>query len=141
MIPKPKKKRSLTSYKNELNELFSLYVRLEKADPDGWVECYTCGKKKHYKEMQCGHFVPGRTLGILWETTNARPQCKACNVFLHGNLIEYYPKMQKEIGQEEIDRLKRLRKLPVKLSREWYETMIDTYDGYVSRRKSELGLN
>ena len=77
-------------YKKETWKLFSLYIRLKYADDNGYVSCCTCGIKKHYKEMQAGHFIAGRNNSILFEEKCVHPQCGRCNVYKHGNTVEYF---------------------------------------------------
>ena len=75
------KSKSLAKYKKELDAIFSKYVRLVHADNDGMVSCYTCGKLKHWKSQQNGHFVSRQYLATRWEEDNCRVQCAGCNVF------------------------------------------------------------
>jgi len=54
---KKKSQKSVTKLKKELDSWFSLFIRLRNADSSGFIECFTCGCKKHYKQgMHCGHF-------------------------------------------------------------------------------------
>ena len=78
--------------------------------------CITCGKVRPWKShgaaagnMEAGHFLAGRYASILLEETNCHPQCSYCNDQLSGNQGNYTLWMQYVYGQEEIDRLKRLR--------------------------------
>ena len=50
----------------DLDHVFSQYIRCKYADKNGMVECYTSGKKYHWKEIQCGHFIPRANLGTRW---------------------------------------------------------------------------
>lgn len=125
---KPRSKdraRSLTSWKDEAWNVFSKYIRLKYADSKGFVQCVTCGIVKFWKEMQAGHFVPGRGNGILFDERCVHPQCYRCNCILHGNLIEYFPFMVRTYGQEVIDELKRNAKVAVKRTAEWYQQFIN----------------
>ena len=59
-------KSSISKLKKKLWTLFSKYIRLRDSDYRGICSCCTCGIKKHYKEMQAGHFLPGRRNSILF---------------------------------------------------------------------------
>ena len=64
----------------------SLYIRTKDIDKDGNISCYTCNKKLHYTEAQCGHFIHNK---IDMAMNNLKPQCQYCNKWLHGNLANY----------------------------------------------------
>jgi hypothetical protein len=40
-----------------LDELLSKYIRLRDSDEYGMVRCISCGKRMHWKESDCGHYV------------------------------------------------------------------------------------
>lgn len=105
-LPK-KKKVTITQIKKKAWEQFSLYIRRKDAIGD-MVRCVTCGRVKHYKEMQAGHFVPGRHSSVLFDERNVHPQDYTCNVLLGGNGPKYYKYMLSKYGQEVIDELEQL---------------------------------
>jgi adenine deaminase len=111
-------KPSLRSSKKRANDVFSQYIRQKYKDKNDQVQCVTCKTKKHWKEMQAGHFIPGRRNAILFVEDGVYPQCYVCNVLKSGNLIEYYPFMIREVGIKRINELKRLGKqtLQMKIS-------------------------
>ncbi len=90
--------KELTKLKKDTWSWCSKYVRLKYADYNGHDTCYTCGVVKHYKKMQAGHGVAGRTNGILFELKVIRPQCYSCNICKHGNLDIFHTKLEKEYG-------------------------------------------
>lgn len=76
----------------KLDRVFSIYIRQRYAVNE-IAECFTCGKKDHWKKMQCGHFQSRKnystrfgTLDDLDITTelNCQVQCAGCNVFRYG---------------------------------------------------------
>ena len=142
MIKKLKKlkKKSLSLLKRKAWKEFSLWIRLKDSDPDGFNVCVTCGVRRYYTELQAGHFLAGRTNGILFDERGVYPQCVRCNIFLRGNVEEYYPFMLEKHGQEVIDELKRKKKQLLKYSREDYEDMIKKFSDLSLRRKSELRI-
>lgn len=54
---KKTKKPSVAKLKKKLWTLFSEYIR-RLYSHDDICECVTCGVKKHWKELQAGHFIP-----------------------------------------------------------------------------------
>lgn len=81
---------------NDLDFVFSRYIRIKEATSNGLVSCYTCDKIDSWKNMQCGHFIKrGETL-LRWDTRNAKCQCPECNVSLYGNIDVYEDRLDKE---------------------------------------------
>lgn len=103
---KAKKKRvKISTLKNRAWAEFSKFIRLRGADANGMNYCVTCGVKKHWKELQAGHFIAGRLNANLFDERGCHPQCSLCNVVKAGNGPMYYKFMLKTYGQEVIDEL------------------------------------
>ena len=67
----------------KLDTVFSLYIRRRHAKND-IAQCYTCGKKDHYKKLQNGHFMSRKSYATRWDETNCQVQCVKCNMFEQG---------------------------------------------------------
>lgn len=100
-----RKKSPLKLWKEKAWKIFSQYIRIKAADSMGFVRCVTCDTKKHWKSMQAGHFVDGRTNGILFDERGVHPQCYHCNIGLGGNKLLYFRFMQRKFGDAVIDEL------------------------------------
>jgi NinG protein len=111
---------------DELDGIFSKYIRLKYADKDGLCECYTCGKKKKWQEMQCGHYLSRRHMFLRWDERNARPQDEYCNTYKHGNTAVYGIKLEDE-NPGITDILLEESRIPYKWSRIEIIAMIDDY--------------
>jgi len=98
-------KSKLQKLKKKAWSLCSLWVRLQYSDALGQVTCYTCGITRHYKLMQAGHFVAGRTNAILFDVRGIRPQCYGCNCMQGGRPLEYMKHLESDLG------IKKARKL------------------------------
>lgn len=59
--------------------LFSRLIRWTAADERGYCKCVTCGVRKHWSKIDCGHFMSRRFNGTRWHWNNCWPQCKPCN--------------------------------------------------------------
>ncbi len=70
---------SLSNLIDDLDAIFSRYIRLKYADAKGNVECFCCGKKRPIAEMQNGHFIHRTDFGTRFLESNCRPQCPLCN--------------------------------------------------------------
>ena len=99
------KKLTLSKAKKKAWDAFSIYIRTRFADSNGYASCVTCGARKHYKELQAGHFIGGRHNSILFDESNCHVQCAGCNVFGRGMFSRYYEYMLKMYGQEVINEL------------------------------------
>ena len=96
-------------------------------DEKGFNTCITCGKKDHWKNLQASHFIPGRRNSILFLEDNCHAACYACNIMRHGAIEDYYPFMLKTYGQDTIDKIKELKHMIVKFTREDLEKIIEQY--------------
>lgn len=126
-----KAKTPLQKAKDKAWKQFSRFIRLRDClattgDIDYGI-CITCGLRFHFKELQAGHFVPGRGNAVLFDEDITHAQCQKCNVWLYGNLIEYYPKMLKLYGEERVEQMKALRHESIKYSVEEYLQIAENY--------------
>jgi len=87
---------------NKAWKLMSKYIRSLYLNSQGYVECYTCGKKGEFKEMHCGHLFHGR---LDLDTRNLKPQCYSCNVGNSGRREIYMSRLIREVGLEEVQQL------------------------------------
>ena len=71
-----------------LDTVFSQYIRRTDAINE-IAECITCGKKDHYKKLQCGHYMSRRHYSTRWDEDNCHVQCAGCNVFRAGEIYLY----------------------------------------------------
>ena len=78
------KKPSRKTLVNKADKVFSEYIRRRYADDNGVTECFTCGKKDHWKKLQCGHFQSRKHYATRWNEDNCQVQCAGCNVFRYG---------------------------------------------------------
>lgn len=122
----------LKKAKDRAWKVFSLYIRTKYADFDGYVTCVTCGATKPIKEMQAGHFIPGRRGLTFFDERNVHPQDSGCNLFKHGNLIPYYEFMVKTYGQGVIEELKELDKVSKSWTVAEYNAIHDHYKNLLS---------
>ncbi len=123
-MPKIKHKSTKTLKKRAWN-LISEFVRRSAADNNGIVKCYTCAKPHFWTDMDCGHYIHGDNLDL--EINNLRAQCNYCNRRLHGNSGIFCEKLIKEIGSEEIERLRFKKNQVLKLSFTELKQIIEEY--------------
>jgi len=121
----PEKK--LSQVKKKAWRIFSEYYRRKHADSQGYARCYTCGVRKHWKELQVGHLLDGRYNSILFDEHVVRLQCRRCNLFLGGNKEVFIPKFIDEMGRDVYDGLIRQKHQTVKYSVSDLEDMIEMW--------------
>jgi Bacteriophage Lambda NinG protein len=112
-------------YKKKLDSVFSAYIRQKYAHTNGLVKCYTCSTVKHWKEMQCGHWIPRNNLATRFSEENCRVQCVGCNMFQKGKPDVFAV----NLIQEGIDivALQQSRYSVFKIDTAWYIQMIEKY--------------
>tara|TARA_R110000782_G_C14588760_1_gene389516 strand:- start:134 stop:532 length:399 start_codon:yes stop_codon:yes gene_type:complete len=79
-----KKKPKRSTLVKKADAIFSHFIRQRNADHNGMTECFTCGKKDHWKSLQCGHFMSRKHYSTRWNEDNCQVQCAGCNVFRYG---------------------------------------------------------
>ncbi len=82
---------SIPKLKNKLRDVFNKYIRLRDVDENGYGTCISCGNPLRYKtpNAQAGHYYPAPIEILRFNEMNVNLQCKGCNHFKSGNLIEY----------------------------------------------------
>lgn len=103
----PKRKpKSIAALVNIAATLLQRKVRVKAALKEGEIiTCVTCGVKKHWKEMQGGHFISRRFTKYKLLEENVHPQCPACNGPLRGNYHSYTLYMIDMYGRKYVDEL------------------------------------
>jgi hypothetical protein len=82
------KKPSRKTLVKNLDTIFSIYIRRKDAIND-IATCVTCGKKDHYKNLQCGHFMSRSNYSTRWEENNVGVQCYGCNISRSGEQYKF----------------------------------------------------
>ena len=107
---------------------FSLMIRLRDADDNGYSQCFTCWARKHYKEMDAGHFKSvGAHPNLKYDEMNCHSQCTSCNQHHHGNLDIYTERMIELYGPEILVILKVQEQLHHRATSQDYRRMAAEY--------------
>jgi len=127
-IPKTKKKPSRSKLVKKLDNIFSQYIRLREADNTGFVECFTCGKRSHWKRgMQAGHFQSRRHYATRWDERNVQNQCVGCNMFKGGEQFLFAKALDNKYHEGLSDELYVTAQTTVKFSNLDIELLITKY--------------
>ena len=125
-----RRKRKVGSQRKACWNLFSKYIR-QKYAVDGIATCVTCGVKKNWTELHAGHFVDGRNNSVLLDERLVFPQCMNCNVWLHGNKIEYFKFMRTMYTEEELYGFQKLKHEVKKMTnKDWELKLKELKDKY-----------
>jgi len=116
--PKPKTRISVPQLKKKVQRAVNKYVRERDKDRP----CISCNK---HGDKEAGHYIAQGSSGFLrYDITNIHGQCRACNRFKHGNLIEYRINLIKRIGKKEVEKLENLRTETHKWTRDELEELL-----------------
>lgn len=102
----------------KLDAALSRYVRSSNADHTGHAECFTCGVRKPWKEMDCGHFMGRSKYATRWlykpeeGLVNVMPQCKGCNMVNGGQQYVFGQRLDAVYGPGTADRIVQMSNQP-----------------------------
>ena len=129
------KERSYKTAKNELDRVFSIFIRLRDADENGICKCISCPKLDYWKNVDAGHFINRKHLSLRWAFRNVHAQCRQCNRFDEGNIIGYTKAMIKRYGIDILDILELQKSQTRKYAIFELETMIEFYKQEIAKLK------
>ena len=98
------KKPTRKSLINKLDAVFSTYIRRRYAVNE-IAECYTCGKKEHWKKQHAGHFASRRHYSTRWNEYNVQVQCPSCNIWQQGMQFQFGKNLCLQYGDNFADDL------------------------------------
>lgn len=99
------RKSKKTNYVDKLDRIFSLYIRLRDAMPNGTIKCISCGQIKPFASFDCGHYYSRTHLGTRWDEDNCNAECSYCNRFKADHMEGYRRNLIDKIGQKRFDLL------------------------------------
>ena len=114
-----------------LDKVFSLYIRQRAADSFGMIDCYTCGKRKHWKEVDAGHFQTRSKFSTRWDDQNVKAQCKHCNMTNGGQQFQFGIMLDQEYGEGMAEKILIRSNQMAKYSMDDLRIMIDAYKAKV----------
>lgn len=87
---------------------FQKLRRMQEADHNGYCQCISCPKKKHFKEMDGGHYKKSKDFpNVSFDPVNVWPQCPYCNDHLGGNEVNYRINLIQKVGILEVLRIEK----------------------------------
>lgn len=126
------KKQKRSTLVKKADAIFSQFIRQRNADENGVTECFTCGKKDHWKKLQCGHFQSRKHYATRWNEDNCQVQCAGCNVFRYGEQYTFGRNLDVYIKEGLAEELNILSNKIVKFDNNDLLSLIDYYKNKVA---------
>jgi len=117
-----KKKKTIAQAVDAAATKLQKLVRLKAANENGLVQCVTCSKWAHWKDMQGGHFISRGSKRWKLVEENVHTQCPGCNGFgmKYGNAEAVYTAYMIDMyGRDFVDEMLRTKGEPKKFT--WAE--------------------
>lgn len=134
------KVKKKTDYVRKLDNVFSLYIRLRDAMPNGMIRCISCGQIKTFNKFDNGHYFSRRKMATRWDEDNCHAECTYCNRFKADHLIGYRENLIRKIGQQRFDALT----WKASQTKQWTDFelrgLIKYYKALCDKLKKEKGL-
>lgn len=98
--PAARKKRTptLSTLVKKLDKVFSRYIRLRDAMPNGYFICISCGRVKPLDQGDAGHYYSRRHMATRFDEDNVNCECRFCNRFSSDHLVGYRENLIRKIG-------------------------------------------
>lgn len=131
------------SLQNELDNIFSTYIRLKESDDRGWGVCFICGRPLYWKYACNGHYIKSRYKGTKWNEKNCHMICYECNQSEENSLdlmTKHANKLIAKYGEGIINELAQLKQIRVKYSPSELKEKIKYYQQEVNRLMKEKCL-
>ena len=87
---------SIQNLIQDLDVVFSQYIRYKYADKYGVVECFICEKKMPIFSAQNGHYISRSNYGLRFMSDNCRPNCPTCNAKHEEDMMPFKNKLESE---------------------------------------------
>ena len=87
----------------KFDQVFSIFIRVSRADHEGYVSCYTCELRLPWRESQCGHWIRRGHSAVRYDERNCRPQCQDCNEHRGGMEESFEEHLRDDLGDYEVD--------------------------------------
>lgn len=130
------KRRTRSSLKNTLDQVFSRLIRLRDTDSTGHGPCITCGKVVFWKDADAGHFITRTCVSTRWDPLNVNMQCKGCNMAPAGRQYEHGLAIDRKHGEGTADAIVLKSKITAKYNAQDLAALISIYREHIGNLES-----
>jgi len=123
--------------KNDLDRVFSMYIRLKYATSAGVVTCFTCDKPMHWLSIHNGHFIKRSANLTRFMEANCKPQCPQCNL-LHNDDESIFERKLEADSPGIVEYLREQGSMLYKFTRDELKQMLVEYHAKLKLVKSKL---
>lgn len=135
-----RRSKSYKAAEKKADKYFSLLIRLEAANQNGYCKCVSCGKLLPIKEIQAGHYHTRNNHLTRWDKRNVNPQCCTCNYREEGSKYGYSKYMFEHYTVEELEELNRLAHTSVKFSIDALDAMSQQFLDEIRQLEKKKGI-
>ena len=125
---------------NIADKWFSIFIRLRDADEYGIVTCCTCNKQKHWKDVDCGHYIKRQHQATRYDERNCHAQCKACNYMEQGAEAKHEQHIEKLYGRQIVHLLKSAKRHTCNRSQLDLQILSDQYKFKAKELAEQKGI-
>jgi Bacteriophage Lambda NinG protein len=136
-----KKTKTIAQVVDAAATILQKLVRLKAANDSGLVQCVTCDKWAHWKDMQGGHFIARGSKQWKLVEENIHPQCPGCNGFgmKYGNAEAVYTGYMIDMyGREFVDHMLMTKSQPKKYTRVEVEELVIEWKDQIKHHEKRV---
>lgn len=113
--------------KKEADKWFSIFIRLRDSDENGIATCITSGRRMHWREGDCGHYLSRAKEATRYDEKNCHFQSKQANRFQGGHFMEHGFRIEEKYGRGTCRQLAMKASQPCKRTTSDYQFIANTY--------------
>ena len=99
------KRKQKTTFRTNIDDWYSRYIRLRDSNEFGFIRCCTCSKMVYFMDADNGHFIGRKDHALAWDEINCNAQCRLCNRFKEGLKDKYLKFLDDKYGHKQIELL------------------------------------
>lgn len=130
---------SLSTVMDDLDVVFSQFIRLRDSDDNGYIPCYCCGAFNYWTECDCMHFMPRIHQNTRYSEENCHGGCVSCNRQKKGNLLQYGEHLERD-SPGSVEFLEEQARISYSYSVSEIKGLISHYSKEVSRMRKTKPL-
>lgn len=136
ILAKPKNGKSDKSKAmGRADKWFSEFIRLRDSDEHGIATCITSGRRAHWREFDCGHYLSRAKMATRYDERNCHAQSKMANRFQGGHFLEHGFRIEEKYGRGTCHSLALKAMQPCKRSIADFDAIADHYKKIVEEIK------